>query len=1382
MRPRRFGDYELLEEVARGGMGVVFKARQISLKRLVALKMILGGHLADVQAIERFKAEARAAALLDHPNIVPIYEIGELEGQHFFSMAFIPGLSLQQRGLQGPLPPREAARLLQQIAEAIQYAHEQGVIHRDLKPQNVLLQGAEVDTPRDGSRGASGRDTNSTRAADTEHERTPGTSRGDSRNGASGPQSGVSLTIPKVTDFGLAKIVSDNSNMTASGEVIGTPSYMAPEQAEGKTSEVGVQSDVYSLGAILYFLLTGRPPFQSATAVETLRQVLEQDPVPPRQLNPGVPRDLENVCLQCLQKEPRRRYHSARELASELNRFLTGQPVLARPVSQPERLWRWMRRNPTVSGLLAAVVLTLLLGITFSTLYAVEARTKAAEAAENERQANTREEEAKAARQLAEQEKRETERQLNRADWLLYGNRITLAQRQWQDGEVAHANSLLDACRWDFRGWELDYLHELFSSNQRSLAGHQDSVYGVAFSRDGTRLASVSRGGLLIWELESGRQLLRLTVKGRGMYGVAFSPDGTRVVASCGHESRDDLPSEVQVWDIAARKQLFGLTGHTGRIFGVAWSPDGKLIASAGKDGTVCLWDAASGQSKQILKGHTEIVYNIAFSPDGTRLVSSSADSLAKLWEVSSGRELLTLREHTCSIVGVAFSPDGKRIASGAVDGSIRLCDAQSGQSVLAFHGHSKTVMSLAFSGDGKRLASASHDGTLKVWDARTGYRLNTLKGHTSLVNGVAFHPDSVRLASGSSDRLVKIWDAGQQQEPPILRGHTAQVTCVGCSPDGKLIASGSGDNTIRLWDSASRSVVRILNGHTKSITRIAFSPDGKRLASTSWDGSLRLWETATGKEVSCKSRPQQISFDVSFSRDGKLLASAWGDEKMLNTRGEVLVLDLATQATIRVLRGEDRILGIAFSPDGKRLAACEAARSARVWEVGSGKCVHNLEGMQGYASSMACSPDGRWIAVGTGDPSEGRRWGRVYLWDAVTGQLAYQHTGHSDVIQGLAFSPDSTRLVTAGSDRVVQIWSLDVAQPLLALKSHNAAVLGVAFAPDGRRLVSGGADGTVRLWEAGSGPRVRTLRGHSETINSVAFSPDGRLLATGGGPSAVIRKGIGEVKLWDVIRGVELRALAGHDGAVSAVAFSPNGELLASSSGTSVLEKQNGEVKIWETATGRCRAILPGQQTGILALDFSPDGTRLATAHSDDTLKLWDVQTAQPLVTLRGHRSIINCCSFSPDGTKLLSGSWDNTLRLWDVTTGQCVQVFKGHEGMVTAAAFTAGGARLVSTANDGTLRLWDANLGQELRQIRAGGSLAGLGVSPDGRFILAGDQEYRVRVWDLTTGQLMHTLTEHRDAITAVSLSRDGSKLATCSRDLHLKVWNFPTLPLQR
>lgn len=311
LRIRYIGDYELLEEIARGGMGVVFKARQVSLSRIVAVKMILSGQFANAENVKRFYVEAEAAAQLDHPGIVPIYEVGQHEGQHFFSMGFVDGGSLAKRVAMGPLPPLEAVELVRNVAEAVHYAHGKGVIHRDLKPGNILLDNA-------------GR--------------------------------------PRVTDFGLAKLTEGDSDLTGSGQILGTPSYMPPEQAAGRVDLVGRLSDVYSLGAIFYCLLTGRPPFLAATPLETLLQVQRQDPISPRKLNPAIPRDIDTIVLKCLDKFPSRRYESAQAIADELQRYLEGRPIIARPVGRIERFWRWGRRNPAVAGLTAAVAVCLIAG------------------------------------------------------------------------------------------------------------------------------------------------------------------------------------------------------------------------------------------------------------------------------------------------------------------------------------------------------------------------------------------------------------------------------------------------------------------------------------------------------------------------------------------------------------------------------------------------------------------------------------------------------------------------------------------------------------------------------------------------------------------------------------------------------------------------------------------------------------------------------------------------------------------------------------------------------------------------------------------------------------------------------------------------------------
>jgi serine/threonine-protein kinase len=320
-----FGKYDLLEPIAKGGMGIVYKARQRGLNRIVAIKMILAGQFADQSDIDRFYAEAEAAAALTHPNIVAIHEVGQEQGQHFFSMEYIEGQSLAALVQEDPLTPRRAAEFVRTIAETMQYAHDSGIVHRDLKPSNVLLDKKQR---------------------------------------------------PLITDFGLAKHVSSQSQLTMAGSIVGTPSYMSPEQAAGKIEEIGPWSDLYSIGAILYELVTGRPPFRAATPFETVRQVLDTEPVSPRQLNPAVPRDLETICLKCLQKERGRRYSSTQELADELGRYLRGEPIQARPIGQAARLWRLCKRHPITASAVASTLVMLAMTAVISSLAYI--RTSAA--------------------------------------------------------------------------------------------------------------------------------------------------------------------------------------------------------------------------------------------------------------------------------------------------------------------------------------------------------------------------------------------------------------------------------------------------------------------------------------------------------------------------------------------------------------------------------------------------------------------------------------------------------------------------------------------------------------------------------------------------------------------------------------------------------------------------------------------------------------------------------------------------------------------------------------------------------------------------------------------------------------------------------------------
>jgi hypothetical protein len=565
--------YEILGELGRGNMGVVYHARHVALNRLVALKMILAGSHAGEAELTRFKTEAEAIARLQHPNIVQVYEVGAVGRLPYFSLEFCLGGSLAGRLRGTPLPPREAARLVEALARAMEAAHQKGIIHRDLKPANVLL--AEDGTP-------------------------------------------------KITDFGLAKKL-DEAGQTESGAIVGTPSYMAPEQAGGKSREVGPAADVYALGAILYECLTGRPPFKAATAMDTLLQVLSEEPVPPRRLQPKTPADLETICLKCLQKEPGRRYPSAAALAEDLRRFQAGEPIAARPVGRLERGWRWCRRNPVVAGLVAAVALALCGGTGVATWQAVEARAQAGRAEEalgerdtalgevraaleQEKQAEeqaqgaaaqekkARQDEQKAREEAQTQERLARERLLT-SQWLAYAGQIALAQREWQDGNIDHARDLIDACQWNLRGWEHNYLHTLFNKNQRTFYGHTGPVSSVAFSPDGKRLVSGSQDHTLkVWDAQTGQQTLSLKGHTGGVTSVAFSPDGKRLVS--GSDDRT-----LKVWDAQTGQETLSLKGHTGGVWSVAFSPDGKRLASGSTDSTVKVWDAQTGQEIRTIKG-----------------------------------------------------------------------------------------------------------------------------------------------------------------------------------------------------------------------------------------------------------------------------------------------------------------------------------------------------------------------------------------------------------------------------------------------------------------------------------------------------------------------------------------------------------------------------------------------------------------------------------------------------------------------------------------------------------------------------------------------------------------------------------------------------------
>jgi WD40 repeat protein len=1020
---RHIGDYEVLEEIARGGMGVVFKARQQSPRRVVALKMILAGALADADQVRRFRMEAENAASLEHPHIVPIYEVGEHDGQPFFSMKFIGGGTLAQHVGRLTPDPRAAARLMATVARAVHFAHQRGILHRDLKPGNILL--------------------------DAEGQ-------------------------PHVTDFGLAKRVEDGKGQTLSGAVVGTPGYLAPEQAAGKKGLTWA-ADVHGLGAVLYALLTSRPPFQAETQIDTILQTLEDEPVPPSRRRPGVPRDLEVICLKCLSKEPGKRYANAEALADELERYLAGKPITGRPVGRVERAVKWVRRRPVIAGLLTLVVLVTSAGTTgmlWQYGHAVEARDLA-------------DREAEAARRLASKEKAARERADHERHALLMRDALSA----WERHDVAEAERVLGEVDESFQQtWETRHLRGLCRRKAMPLLGHTGWVDSVAFSPDGQRIVSGSRDATVrVWEAATGREVLCLKGHTGRVECIAFSPDGQRIISGSGNfdGAGRPLPGEVKVWDAKQGRELLSL--RTGYVRCVAFSPDGQRIASGDADGTVHVWDPATGREVLFRKVHRSIVRSLVFIPDRQRIASVGGDGAVRVWEVATGREVLSGKGHAGIVECVAFRADGQRFVSGYSDGTVRVWETATGREVLCLKGHGGTVECVAFSPDGQRIVSGGAGGAARVWDAETGRELFPLVAPSDgNLLSVAFSPDGQRFVSGFSDGTLRVCRAATSQEKVSLNGHDGKVE-VAFSPDSKRVVSGDVAGSVRVWEVATGQQILSLKGHTDAVSSIAFSPDGQRVVSGGGDGVLRVWETVTGRQVlSLKGHNGTVEC-VAFSPDGKQIISGNGGEdgSGLALPGEVKVWDAENGRELLSLKGHTgAVLNVAFSPDGQRIVSGGGDRAVRKWEVATGRQVlsiktdtravvegfspdgqilfrHFVTGGTRYGSPMAVSPDGKRFASVGNDRA---------VWDLATGQQVSSLQGRKYQVYGLAisvaFSPDGQRIVTGGGNGAIRVWNTATGQEMLCFEGHKDRVWSVAFSPDGQRIVSASDDGTVKIWD----------------------------------------------------------------------------------------------------------------------------------------------------------------------------------------------------------------------------------------------------------------------------------------------------------------------------
>jgi WD40 repeat protein len=1046
--------YELLGQVGRGGMGIVYKARQIGLGRIVALKTLGSGLADDAELLARFRTEAAALAQLQHPNIVQVHEIGTCSAGPYFTMEFAAGGNLAEHWKGQPQPAAAAARLLATLARAIHAAHERGIIHRDLKPANILIQ-----------------------LADDRIQNAQGNSEDDPPTVVTSAIANLQSAIPKITDFGLARRIDDAGSLTLTGQVLGTPGFMAPEQASGLSNAVGPAVDIYALGALLYVALTGGPPYRGTTGVETVHLMLSHEPVPPSRLRPEVPRDLDTICLKCLEKEPQRRYASARDLADDLDRFCAGEPIRARPIPAWEHAWKWMRRRPATAALAFAVVAVALVG--FALVFWQWRRAEAAYALseeERERVAHIASAEARARREaqrLSSQLLLERGVGLCEAGdcgpgllWLMR----SLEVAPEDDIELRHSVRQL------LGGWR-GQLHPL----QFALT-HSKSVNFVAFSHDGRVLVTVSRDQLYRWDATNGESLGPPLPHSDSIDALALSPTSNVCAIGC----RDGT---VRQWDTVTGQLIGNTMKHAGRIRGLAFAADGKRLLTGSDDGTARLWDALTGEPTGEVMRHAKAIRSVAFSQQG-RALTGSDDGTARLWD-DLGRPVGDVLQHDGSVRVVIFSRDGRLALTGGQDGSAKLWDAVGGHFVRGFKNHSAAIYDAAFSPDGRLLATASEDHRVLLSEVDTGVLRGKLR-HQHRVRVVVFSPNGRLLATASEDGTARLWNVATAQQLGVSLLHRSDVNTVAFSPDGKALLTGSDDGTARLWGvSRTRPMDTFDHGHP--VFCLAVHPDGKRLLVGNSEGTVFLWDLTThqARTVSMPSTP----IAVDFRSDGKVfLVGCWD--------GNVYFRDTETlQSAGHTLAHATPVTTAAFSPDGRLVATgCDRKDpAARIWEYETGRLIHTMTAHGRKVSSVAFSHDGRSLLTGGWDKT-------VLLWDVDTGKPRGEVMRHQDFVQSVAFNPNGRLVLSGGDDFTARLWDAVTGKSRGLPLRHPDKIESVAFSADGHLIATGSRANTAWFWETATSKPLGPPLPANHQVHPVAFSADGRSLFVGSWDNMVRR------------------------------------------------------------------------------------------------------------------------------------------------------------------------------------------------------------------------------------------------------------------------------------